>query len=103
MMNGEITAESQGHGHGATFHISFSVISSNATDSPPREDPFVTINVPPQNILLVEDNKSTALVMTRFLKKLGHEVKTAYSIKEGISQKILRKFKLFSIGCCSVI
>lgn len=83
MMHGTIAAHSEGRGNGATFTVTFPTIQT-AAQSPPRDDLSPSaVNVAPQRILMVEDNKSTALVMTRFLKKLGHDVKTAYSVKEG--------------------
>ncbi len=91
MMNGTINAESEGFGKGATFFVTFPVILSDADRSPPREDQSNNNEVPSRRILLVEDNKSTALVMMRFLKKFGHNVKVAYCSKEG-----LRNFREFS-------
>ena len=69
-----------GRGLGATFCVSFPIVAGTVEMvEKTKEVEFVA----KQEILLVEDNKSTALVMERFLKKMGHGVKTAYCIKEG--------------------
>ena len=84
MMNGSISATSEGTGHGSVFTVLFPIVNPQA--SPTRDSPTRSpseLLIPPQRILLTEDNKSTALVLTRFLKKLGHDVKTAYNVKEG--------------------
>ena len=83
-MHGKIWASSEGLGHGAEFTVIFPVLRGVQTSPTPLSSaPLQNEPVPPQKILLVEDNKSTALVMTRFLKKLGHVVSTAYCVREG--------------------
>lgn len=83
MMKGEIGASSPGINQGASFYVTFPTLPSNELDSPQRDSQNIPTIIPPQRILLVEDNKSTALVMTKFLKKLGHNVKCGYCVKEG--------------------
>jgi CheY-like chemotaxis protein len=96
MMSGSISVTSDGIGHGSVFSILFPIVQYISI--PSRESPLRSPSdsaIPPQRILLTEDNKSTALVMTRFLKKLGHDVKTAYCIKEG--KEISRKFLIVAM------
>ena len=92
-MGGLISATSEGINKGSLFSVTFPfVIPQNSPVSPSRSP--VEITVPPQRILLTEDNKSTALVMTRFLKKLGHDVKIAYNVKEAKDLAAANKFDM---------
>jgi CheY-like chemotaxis protein len=88
-MHGKIWATSEGLGKGSEFTVLFPILRG-AQSSPTvlSSNPLQNTQVPSQKILLVEDNKSTALVMTRFLKKLGHAVKTAYCVREGKERKV---------------
>jgi K+-sensing histidine kinase KdpD len=80
LMNGSISATSEGVGLGSKFVISFPITDSKIVESP-KQSPMTSS----QNILLVEDDKLSALVVERFLIKMGHGVKSANCIKEGIS------------------
>ena len=90
-MHGEISASSLGRNLGSTFKVTFPVFSQTRAQSPPREL-AVTQPINPQRILLVEDNKSTALVMMKFLRNFGHEVKIAYCVKEAMEIARENKF-----------
>ena len=92
--HGTISAFSEGKNKGATFKIVLPIIPIPLPENTPSSLFLNSLNdniKESQTILLVEDNKSTLLVMTRMIKRLGHNVITAMSIKEG-NMKILRKF-----------
>ncbi len=78
---GSVRAESEGPGHGATFTVDLPVAQA------PRV-PAVREQAPPDTarsslrILLVEDHEPTAFVLSRLLKRKGHEVTVALNVEE---------------------
>ena len=82
LMHGTIVAQSEGKNMGTTIKMTFPTSSREPSPIlvPSKSESFEM----PQRILLVEDNKSTALVMKRFLSNLGHDVKVAYCVKEAM-------------------
>ena len=79
--NGELVARSPGRGKGATFSVTLAVVpkpethvgSGPTTGQQPESTPRL-------RLLLVEDHRDTAKVMSRLLRNLGHDVATAESI-----------------------
>lgn len=83
--SGSITAESGGKDKGAKLTIRLHTVAppSVARDSakpPPITGPMTTAR--PLRILLVEDHADTAEQLTRLLRRAGHEVALAGSIRE---------------------
>ena len=83
MHDGSVAAESGGPGRGSEFIVRLPVLSaSHATTIAENEGPDrgVTPEGPPRSyrILVVDDNEDTALAMSRFLKRSGHEVMAAH-------------------------
>ncbi len=79
--DGKLVARSAGMGEGATFSLTLSVVSQPS--SPPRvggSPPPGTEGVKRLRLLLVEDHRDTAAVMSRLLRGLGHEVATAGTV-----------------------
>ena len=93
--HGTISAFSEGKNKGTTFRIVFPIIPtpSGSISNSLLSKSLTESDVEPKTILLVEDNKSTLLVMTRMIKRLGHKVITAMSIKEGKLKNIDKKQK----------
>eukprot|EP01117_Protostelium_nocturnum_P015413 TRINITY_DN5978_c0_g1_i2.p2 TRINITY_DN5978_c0_g1~~TRINITY_DN5978_c0_g1_i2.p2 ORF type:complete len:550 (-),score=215.80 TRINITY_DN5978_c0_g1_i2:182-1831(-) len=84
--HGKLSATSLGLGKGATFSISVPHIVGDAKKQS-EESNKTKDDTPlaPRNILLVEDNETTMLVMKRLLtKKFGHSLQAAYSFTEAI-------------------
>ncbi|MDQ3441941.1 MAG: response regulator [Planctomycetota bacterium] len=78
---GELVARSAGPGRGATFSLTLSLVPR------PSPAPQTTGSSPPAidatrslKLLLVEDHRDTAAVMSRLLRGLGHDVATAGSV-----------------------
>ena len=91
---GEIRAESDGIGHGATF-----IVSLPLTDAPPiRETPVnPSQRAAPRaalNILLVDDHADTRTSLQRLLARRGHTVTLAGSCQEALSQAATQTFEL---------
>jgi signal transduction histidine kinase/CheY-like chemotaxis protein len=83
---GEITAQSEGSGRGATFTVSLPIAQEAA-----QAEPVVTASpsAPDQRrrfrVLLVEDHVDTARALARLLKGNGHEVEVAGSVREAVA------------------
>ncbi len=91
---GEIRAESEGIGHGATF-----IVSLPLTEAPPvRELPASPAQrLSPRaalNILLVDDHADTRTSLQRLLTRRGHTVTLAGSCQEALSQAATQTFDL---------
>ncbi len=86
--HGQLTASSEGPGHGATFRLRLPVAEraeSNPavadTDGTPPAAPATTAA---RRILLVEDHVDTRNAMTRLLRRRGHEVHVAGTVTEAL-------------------
>jgi signal transduction histidine kinase/ActR/RegA family two-component response regulator len=90
---GMLLASSEGRGKGATFTLKLPAAADMAAaprpDAPKSPDPIQGLK-----ILLVEDHRDTAAVMSRLLRGLGHEVTTASSIAISIEVAGQRNFDL---------
>jgi signal transduction histidine kinase len=92
---GTVTAYSAGRDAGATFTVRLPVIA----DVPQREFEPVPKTEPVQKrvqarVLLVEDHEETLQVMAELLRRLGHEVTTASTIKEALKAAGEKHFDL---------
>lgn len=79
---GDITAFSEGKGHGTCFQITLSVLkeahlATAETISEPRRQ-----SSRPLKLLVVEDHKDTAETLCRLLVRHGYEVRSADCVKE---------------------
>ncbi len=83
VQGGTISAASEGEGKGASFTVTLPTIEPASPSVLEAPNP-VLASAPPMsatmNILLVEDHADTARVMSRLLKALGHQVKTADTV-----------------------
>ena len=89
-LGGEITAASNGPGKGATFTLVLPVCAAapDGTDGEaPSGDSSAPAHVPtarPLRILLVEDHADTSRAMSRLLRRIGHEVRTAGTVRAAV-------------------
>jgi PAS domain S-box-containing protein len=85
MHGGSVTAESDGPGKGSVFTVRLPAWAGTAAPepaaSPENDRPSATVK---RRILVVDDNQDSAQTMSRLLKLLGHEVRTAYDGLEAI-------------------
>ena len=87
---GEIHAQSEGVGHGATFSVALatveapkSIVSSQSRPHPPRRA---------RRLLVVEDHEETLTVLARLLRRRGHHVISARSMREGLAAAAKENF-----------
>jgi PAS domain S-box-containing protein len=96
---GSIRAESPGLGHGATFTLTLPVSipaipgGSRAADnnggqplqqSSSPYDLATDARIRPLRVLLVEDHEETSAVLSRLLRGIGHDVKTAQTVASAL-------------------
>jgi signal transduction histidine kinase len=76
---GTVEAKSAGPGHGSEFAVRLPMDAERRPDE--RDAPLPAVSyadVRPLRILVVDDNPASAKTMTMLLKKMGHELATAY-------------------------
>jgi PAS domain S-box-containing protein len=73
MHDGRIEAHSEGPGQGATFTVALKTIAP-PVPAPPPSEPVLAVGARKLRLLLVEDHDSTREVLTRILRRAGHEV-----------------------------
>ena len=83
--DGLLTAKSPGRGKGSQFTVELPTVAATtagrfASDSPAP----LRAGGTPLKILLVEDHEGTLEVMIRLLRALGHEVKSAATVKDAL-------------------
>lgn len=83
LMHGTIEAESGGEGAGATFTVMLPTIDAPAAQSPPTA-PGAPARLAATSILLVEDHVATAEILSRLLRRSGHEVVVAGSVAAAV-------------------
>ncbi len=81
---GSIRAESAGSGRGATFTVELPGAVAVETQRPrvDRESSPPTAGEDSMRLLLIEDHAATCEVLSRLLRKAGHDVTTAGSVAE---------------------
>ena len=79
---GELTAESEGTGRGATFRIELRSLAQSSTPSsePPAAETPESRGVTAFRILVVEDESSTLRLMAKILRGMGHQVTAADTV-----------------------
>lgn len=81
---GSISAQSEGRGKGTKITIRLETIDAPLTPvAEPRQIAGAPAATRPLRILLVEDHADTAQQLARLLKRAGHEVTCAGSVKQG--------------------
>jgi signal transduction histidine kinase len=96
---GTVSATSGGPGHGSEFTVTFPAVRQA---EPSREE--APAGAPesgrPARVLVVDDNIDLARSLARYLKRLGHDVQTAYEGNEAIERARSHRpeFLLLDIG-----
>ena len=95
-LGGQIHVESQ-KGHGSTFYFSFDCELSATEESP--HIPKKVSSFEARNILIVDDNKTNLLILSRFLAKLNQNVTKASSGKEALETLSKHSFDIVYMDC----
>ena len=91
MHGGSITADSDGLGKGSIFTVRLPISQQAPADRTPLPKSVGTSPMPPQRILIVDDNRDTANSCSLLFRNLQHEVRTAYDGHAAL--EIARDFK----------
>ena len=80
--HGTIQAESAGPGLGATFRVELATVLPFPVALVAEQEPRPQRESPRLRLLVVEDDEASREVLTRLLRRRGHEVLTAESVQE---------------------
>jgi PAS domain S-box-containing protein len=83
MHHGKIKAANKPNGHGAVFTVELKTAPALGVIVPMERKPPATLSRK-LNILIVEDHENTAAVMSKLLKRNGHEVVTATTVRQAL-------------------
>jgi two-component system CheB/CheR fusion protein len=83
MHQGKIKAANRRNGQGAVFTVELKTAPTLGVIVPMERKP-PTISSRKLNILIVEDHENTAAVMSKLLKRNGHEVVTASTVRQAL-------------------
>ena len=92
--DGSISVTSAGAGLGATFSIKLKALEKSSLQAPAQPRRFEAGESSHANILLVEDHKDTAEVLTRLLQRAGHRIRHAGTVGEADSLAASSTFDL---------
>jgi CheY-like chemotaxis protein len=84
MHKGKIKAFNKPNGHGAVFTVELKTVAVQGVLIPMERRP-PAISSRKLNILIVEDHETTATVMSKLLKRNGHEVVTASTVQQALA------------------
>jgi PAS domain S-box-containing protein len=84
MHGGSVAVASEGQGRGSTFTVRLPLPPSQPTLEPAAVDAGRAPGGPRRKILVVDDNRDSALSMAEILQMLGHEVATAHDGAEAV-------------------
>ncbi len=91
MHGGTISVESAGRGLGATFTVEFATTTAPSPNKisliPKESDAPRTLR-----LLVVEDHAPTLDVLVRLLRRRGHDVTTATSVREALERAAAQRF-----------
>ncbi len=91
---GRLEASSAGAGRGATFTLRLEPIPTPEAVPPSEPDRDGDTAIRGLRILLVEDHEDTRRVVTRLLRRIGHEVRTAGGVREALEAADIEEFDL---------
>lgn len=82
MHGGTVVVESEGRGRGSVFTVRLPLSPEQPVSEPGASEPTPAVRGPRRKILVVDDNRDSALSMAEMLMLLGHEVAAAH---DGVS------------------
>lgn len=82
---GEICAESEGVGRGSSFRILLPALDQPASEQGPERRVVEGVDTEHLRILLIEDHEPTAFVLSKLLRRRGHDVYLAASVEEALA------------------
>ena len=85
MHGGSIAARSDGVGHGSTFTVRLPLAESSTVRAENRTTEPAPGSEEPRRILVVDDNRDTAVGCAAIFRALGHDVKIAYDGLEALT------------------
>jgi len=85
MHNGTVEARSEGHGKGSEFvvRLSDAVAPDHSVEAPPGADSGMPSSI--YRILVVDDNRDSALSLAMMLKIMGHDTRTGHDGEAAVS------------------
>src|SRR5262249_2717840 len=78
MHGGNLTADSEGLGKGSVFTLRLPISRQIPETNGHTPSKANTMSQPPKKVLVVDDNRDTAMSCAGLLKSMGHEVQTAF-------------------------
>lgn len=88
MHGGRIEARSAGLGKGSEFVVHLPTIHAIADPLPPRpalRGESIPAPAPPHRVLVVDDNRDSAMTLARLLSRRGHQVEVAFDGEDAIA------------------
>jgi CheY-like chemotaxis protein len=83
---GDVTASSEGLGHGAMFAVRLPIDQTDAAALPRREAMLREVTpARARRVLIIEDNRDAADTLQSLIEMLGHEVVCAYTGSSGLN------------------
>ena len=81
---GSVTVQSEGKGHGATFTVTLPRLPHQLSEAQSSAPP---VSAPAKNlrILLVDDHEDTRRILSRLLRRHGHQVELAASMQSALA------------------
>jgi PAS domain S-box-containing protein len=92
LLEGKLTAESEGLGHGSTFTVTFPTTQKAAEPSEPESIP--TINRAKIKLLLIEDHADTARALVRLLGNRGYNITSLATVASALEVIAREQFDL---------
>jgi signal transduction histidine kinase len=91
---GVIRAESAGPGLGASFTVELATAIPFPTTQTKESEPPTQTDSPRFRLLVIEDHEPTMTVLARLLRRNGHDVLTASTVKDALSLASTHTFDL---------
>lgn len=83
---GSLTAQSEGHGKGASFYVTLNTTEpkANKVDTQPKTSASALPGLQGKRLLLVDDHEDTSRGLSRLLQRRGMEVQVASNAREAL-------------------
>jgi two-component system CheB/CheR fusion protein len=94
MHGGTIAAANRADRRGAVFTLEFTTLSAPVEATPRLEKPVAIAPARKLRILIVEDHDYTATVMSKLLKRAGHDIMAAATVRDALEMLKTEEFDL---------